>query len=229
MNSQFTRQKDILFSAIYSLYHSPFSLLPLPHWIGNISSKSIHLFDGHVLFLKRTSTVLEMKRWILDLVIPGRMEVKNNSGPLWAQMWIEKGTPSSRMQPERGLSWQVQPGGISAPSPLHQLPLYRTWPVWLWGRPWLDFQYGLSMNQNLDEDHKKYCMPPYQSPLCWEIFEKVHHSKISFRHKQWLQSLTGGRKTMFQLYPWNWADSRKASCVVLVSAHNKIAPSEALG
>lgn len=69
----------------------------------------------------KTSAVLEVRRWIVDSAVSGRVRSKENSGPPLAQMQIRKSTPFSGMQRSRG--FQVMNGaggymgGISSPSP----------------------------------------------------------------------------------------------------------------
>jgi hypothetical protein len=58
------------------------------------------------------------------------MRTKDNAGSALAQIGIRK-----RMQLEQGFSWQVELGGIWAPSPLNQLSLCWTWPAYPWGQP----------------------------------------------------------------------------------------------
>lgn len=108
----------------------------------------------------KTSAVLEVRRWIVDSAISGRVRSKENSGPPLTQMQIRKSTPFSGMQQSRGSQARNGAGvwgGISSPSPstrcccagqeLHNLEASQA-----------RFAYWSSINQ-LEEDHKKDSMP----------------------------------------------------------------------
>lgn len=118
---------------------SPFSFplfFFLSHWTKSISSKWICLCLGDSLFLNKVPIVLEVRKGILDFGISWRrMRIlkKRISGSSLAWIQIRKGTPTSRIQLSRSLGGRVEQGGISACSPLNQLPLYRTEPIQPWG------------------------------------------------------------------------------------------------
>lgn len=220
----------------FFFYSSTFSLFFfLPHWTENVSSKWIHLYHGHILFLQKTSIMLEVRRWILDFGISGRVGTKKRiSGPPLAQIQVEKSRLPRGCSLSRGLGWRVEQGGISAPTPLNQVPLCRKWPVHTWGKPWVDLHIDpLYISQNLNEDHKKYSMPCCQAHFD-EWYLRKHIIAKSFLDTQMVAGLKvwqrreGGELSK----PAHWIElelsGRGRAWCLLVSAPDKTTLSQAL-
>lgn len=223
-------------SSPFFFYSSTFSLFFfLPHWTENVSSKWIHLYHGHILFLQKTSIMLEVRKWILDFGMSGRVGIKKRiSGPPLTQIQVRKGTHTSGMQPEQG-SW-LESGAGWGFSPHTPQPgaLVQEMTVQTWGKPWVDLHIDpLYSSQNLNEDHKKYSMPCCQTHFD-EWYLRKHIIAKSFLDTQMVAGLKvwqrreGGELSK----PAHWIElelpGRGRAWCLLVSAPDKTTLSQAL-